>query len=173
MAEPFIGEIRIFGFNYPPRGWASCQGQLLPIAQNSTLFSVIGTYYGGDGKVTMALPNLVGSIPIGVSIPGSPIAYSLGEIGGANQVSLAPTEMAAHSHIPNCNTNPAETESPVGNVWAADGASANQYYGLPAKAGMAPTAIQAVGSGQAHENRMPFLVLNFCIAMSGVFPARN
>lgn len=168
MANPFIGEIRMVGFNFPPQGWAFCDGQLLGIAQNTALFSLLGTTYGGDGRTTFGLPDLRGRVPLhhgGGSGPGlSP--YSLGQNGGFETVTLTAAQMPSHSHSQPCSSDDPNAGSPVNNVPAA---VANPVYANTANSAMAVTG--AVGGSQPHENRQPYLAINFCIALQGIFPS--
>src|SRR6516164_8956248 len=120
MSDPFVGEIRVFGFNYPPDGWASCAGQLLPISQNTALFSILGTSFGGDGMSTFALPNLQGTVPVHVGAGLSLTPRVLGETGGTAEVTLSVAEMPAHSHTANCNSGSGTSYGPANNVWASD-----------------------------------------------------
>ena len=120
MSDPFVGEIRVFGFNYAPDGWASCAGQLLPISQNTALFSILGTSFGGDGKSTFALPNLQGTVPVHVGAGLGLTPRVLGETGGTAEVTLSVAEMPAHSHTANCNSGSGTSYGPANNVWASD-----------------------------------------------------
>ena len=173
MATPFIAEIRMFGFNFPPRGWALTNGQLLPINQNTALFSLIGTIYGGNGTTNFALPNLQGRTPLhfGSSAFGS---YQLGQTGGASAHTLVTSEMPAHSHGISATTSAAPTTA-IGPESALPANAPHEPYRsgsvtlVPMKAGL----VQNAGSGQAHQNMQPYLVVNFCIALQGIFPSRN
>jgi microcystin-dependent protein len=170
VSEPFLSEIRIMSFDFAPKGWAQCNGQLLPINQNQGLFSLLGTTYGGDGRVTFALPNLQARVPIHV---GS--GHTLGERAGEDSHTLTDTELPAHAHVLSASTQSANSPSPTapqGNVFGVT--SGNQVYGPPNNlTPFEPSTVASVGGSQAHENRMPFLVLNFCIALQGVFPSVN
>jgi microcystin-dependent protein len=172
MSEPFIGEIRVFGFNFPPLGWATCAGQLLPISQNTALFSVIGTYFGGNGTSNFALPNLQGNVPVHVGTGPGPTPRSIGETGGASQVTLNVAEMPAHSHPADCNSGAGTSYGPANNVWASDAGGASEYAATPTVA-LAANALAAAGAGQPHDNMQPYLAVNFCIALQGVYPARS
>jgi microcystin-dependent protein len=164
MSEPFLGEIKIISWNFPPKGWAFCNGTLLPINQNQALFSILGTTYGGDGRVNFGLPNLQGRCPVHV---GDGIA--LGELGGEATHTLNISEIPAHTHVPAGSSNPPSAPDPTGNLWAS---KASIYAGSPANA-MQPACITVVGGSQPHENMSPYLVLNFIIALQGIFPSQN
>jgi microcystin-dependent protein len=165
MSTPFLAEIRIMSFNFPPKGWAFCNGQLLPINQNQALFSLLGTTYGGDGQTTFALPNLQGRVPIDVGN-----GFVLGEISGEETHTLIQSEMPAHTHTVVASSNAADQGSPQNNYWANE--SSNAYTASPDSA-MSPSAVTNVGGSQPHENRSPYLVLSFCIALQGIFPSQN
>ena len=165
MSDPFIGEIKVISFNFAPNGWAFCNGQLLQISQNQALFSILGTTYGGDGRTTFALPNLQGRMPVHQGQ-----GFSLGQRGGEVAHTLTVNEMPAHNH-PAMGAASATGFSPNGTVWApADGAL--EYEAAP-NTTMSPAAIANVGGGQPHENEAPYLVLNFVIALVGIFPSHN
>src|SRR5260221_215278 len=165
MSQPFLGEIKIISWNFPPKGWSFCNGQLLPINQNQALFSILGTTYGGDGRTTFALPNLQGRAPVHV---GNGI--SLGQLGGETTHTINVSELPAHKHVPLGNSQPANSGTPTGNLWAK-GASSN--FGAAPDVAMSAGSIVATGGSQAHENMSPYLVLNFIIALQGIFPSRN
>ena len=166
MAEPFLSEIRIMSFNFPPKGWAFCNGQFLPIAQNQALFSLLGTTFGGNGQTTFALPNLQGRTPIHV---GS--GHLLGEAGGQTAHTLSLSELPEHIHVANAtNTSTGGTNNPIGNVL---GGVNNLYHSPATLTTMNPGSITPTGGSQAHLNLQPFLALNFCIALQGIFPSRN
>jgi len=166
MAEPFLAEIRLFGFNFPPRNWATCDGQLLQISQNQALFSLLGTNYGGDGRVTFALPDLRGRQAIHVG-PG----YVLGQKSGVESVQLGLDEMPEHTHALQASSDNAGAFAGAGNVLAR---STTPLYAAPANLEpLNAAATPPAGGGQGHPNMMPFLTLNFCIALVGTFPPRN
>ena len=165
MAEPFLSEIRIMSFGYPPKGWALCNGQLLPINQNQALFSLLGTTFGGDGRVNFALPNLQGRTPIHV---GS--GHTLGEPGGEQAHTLTMGELPMHTHSLIGASTPADVNVP-NNAYL--GIVNNAYTGASNPVAMSPAASPNVGGSQAHLNMQPFLTLTFCIALQGIFPSPN
>jgi microcystin-dependent protein len=174
VADPFVAEIRIFGFNFPPTGWATCDGQLLPISQNTALFSLLGTFYGGDGKSTFALPNLAGSAALHQGQGKGLSEYVVGQSAGEPHVTLLGTEMPAHTHSLMASSDPADLGAPAPNRSLAR--SQPNIYKQPANASPQPLAPQAVGvtgGSVPHNNMMPFLTLNFCIALQGIFPPRG
>ena len=182
MSNPFVAEIRIFAFNFAPKGWAFCDGQLLPLSQNTSLFSLLGTYFGGDGKSNFALPNLQGAVPIHSTMysGGGPFGdfAPLGAIGGEDYVTLLTSEMPAHSHVLQADGNVGDTSavSPAnalpGNT---SGAALNIYSNsaTPTSVMMNPAMISVAGGSQPHNNLMPYLTLNYCIALQGVYPPRT
>lgn len=166
MAEPFLSEIRIFSFNFPPKGWAFCNGQLLPINQNQALFALLGTTYGGDGQVNFALPNLRGQVPIHTGN-----GHTLGERAGSSSVTLNIQQLPQHLHFMQGTTQDANSPVPGGGLLA----KANNMY-QNANSGLTtlnPASVTNVGGSQPHNNMMPYLVLNFCIALQGIFPSPN
>lgn len=173
MADPFVAEIRIFGFNFAPTGWATCNGQLLPLSQNTALFSLLGTVYGGDGKSTFALPDLQGRIPMHPGQGPGLSLHDLGETGGSEFVTLLESEMPAHTHVMRASTDDGDQLAPTPARSLARSIDGSTY--IASNAGLVPLAPQALGpSGGSlpHNNLMPYLTLNFCIALQGVFPAR-
>ena len=168
MAEPFLSEIRIFSFGFAPKGWAQCNGQLLPINQNQALFSLLGTTYGGDGRVNFALPNLQGRTPIHT---GS--GFTLGEKGGEQAHTLSIGEMPTHFHALQGSSATATTDTPTNQTFLGGSAPNDLYTGPSGLTPHAPASITNVGGSQAHTNMQPFLVLTFCIALQGIFPSQN
>jgi microcystin-dependent protein len=165
MSEPFLAEIRMVGFNFAPRGWALCEGQILPINQNQSLYSLLGTTYGGDGRTTFALPDLRGRVPMHVS------DYSReGSRGGSASHTLTTAEMPSHTHAVYASTDSASSSNPTDNVLAQ---SANIYSPANNTVPMAAGTLTNTGGGQAHYNLQPYCTVNFCIALQGLFPSRN
>ncbi len=172
MSEPFLGEVRLFPYNFAPRGWAFCQGQLLPISQNQALFALLGTTYGGDGRVTFALPDLRGRVPLSAGQGPGLSDYALGQAGGAEAVTLGVNEMPTHSHSVAANGRQSNRPGPNGRVPGR--ASAGDVYAASSNgAVMAPETIVPTGGGQPHANVQPYLAMNYCIALTGIFPSRN
>ena len=165
MAQPYVGEIRMFAGNFAPAGWMFCEGQLLPISQNETLFNLIGTTYGGDGQSTFALPDLRGRLPIH---QGN--GFILAETGGAEEITLTVQQIPAHTHPVLASTAPASSNSPVGNVAAAPTAI-NLYIEDNANSSLSPLAVSAIGGSQPHTNLQPYLCVNFIISLFGIFPS--
>jgi microcystin-dependent protein len=172
MADPFVAEIRPFAFNFAPTGWAQCDGQLLPISQNTALFSLLGTFYGGDGKSTFALPNLQGSAPMHQGQSGGTSQRFLGEQSGSTNVTLIPTEMPAHSHALNAVESTAGARQPS-DVMFAKGEAISNYHTGPTNTQMDPRMLSPAGESLPHNNMQPYLTVNFCIAMQGIFPPRG
>ena len=168
MSEPFLAEIRIFGFNFPPRGWAACDGQLLPISQNSALFSLLGTTYGGDGRTTFALPDLRSRAPMHVGSSGG-VTHSIGQRGGEETVTLSMAEMPAHTHAVSVSADEPNRSTGTNSVLAAA-----EIWAQPSTlVSMEDGSLTSVGNGQAHQNMQPYTTLNCCIALQGIFPSRN
>lgn len=165
-SSPFLSQLQIFSFNFPPKGWALCNGQLLPINQNQALFSLLGTTYGGDGRVNFALPDLQGRVPLHMGN-----GFTLGEKAGEIAHTLNISELPAHTHTPSASPNAPDTNTPSGNFWA--GNTGFTPYISTANTTMAAADIANVGGSQPHENRSPFLVLNICIALVGIFPSQT
>ncbi len=175
MSDPFVAEVRCFGFNFAPTGWAKCDGQLLAISQNTALFSLLGTLYGGDGKVTFALPNLQGSVVVGPGQGPGLTDRFIGEQGGAEQLTLLQSEIPVHNHA-----IVASNDAAIGNTAAESyparpfGRGNSLFSASPTPvAPLAPEALAPAGGDQPHSNLMPYLTLNFCIALQGIFPPRS
>ena len=174
MAEPFLAEIRIMSFDYPPKGWALCNGQLLPINQNQALFSLLGTTYGGNGQTTFALPNLQSRWPLHFGQGPGLSSYDLGQSAGVETVTLIGQEIPAHTHPINCTDTDGDSAKPPGNILASNAAGAATYFSGAASGQLNATSIPPSGGGnQPHTNIQPYLALNFCIALEGIFPSRN
>jgi microcystin-dependent protein len=166
MSEPFLSEIKVVSFNFPPKGWALCNGQLLPINQNQALFALLGTTYGGNGQTNFALPNLRGRVPI--HFGG---AHSLGEAAGSTSVTVNIQQLATHMHGLQASSNSTGTTADPTNAFFAP---VNAGYGPPnALTTLSPQSVTSVGGSQPHNNMMPYLVLNFIIALQGIFPSQN
>jgi len=166
--DPFLGEIRLVPFTFAPKGWAFCAGQLLPINQNQALFALLGTTYGGNGRTTFALPDLRGRVPVGAGESAAGSEYALGSSGGHETVKLAVGQLPSHSHAVHANRGPATTKNPAASVPASGGA-----YGATQNTKMNSAMLSKSGGGQAHENRQPYLSLNYIIALQGIFPSRS
>lgn len=165
MGTPFLGEIKIVGFNFPPQGWAECNGQLLPINQNQGLFSLFGTMYGGNGQTNFALPDFRGRT--GIHVGGG---FIQGQAGGQEFHTVTQSEMPAHNHFVQATAANGNNDDPTGNLLATSNAA---KYATTANTTLHPSTITNVGGSQPHENRQPYLVLNFIVALIGVFPSRN
>ena len=172
MSDPFVAEIRIFGFNFAPKGWAFCSGQLLPISQNTALFSLLGTNYGGDGRTNFGLPNLQGSFPLAFGNGAGLTSRVVGESGGTPNVTLLQSEMPSHNHNINATSVPGDTQAPGPGTIIARSA-AKGFNSGPADSQMSFNAIGVAGASFPHNNLSPYLVMNFCIALQGIFPARS
>lgn len=173
MADPFVAEIRIFPFNFAPRGWAWCDGQLLPLSQNTALFSLLGTTYGGNGKSNFALPDLQGRAPMHPGQGPGLSLHDLGETGGSETVSLLESEIPAHSHAWNVDSgDPGEDRTPVDEAFARS--VGGNLYGAPSNlVSMSPNVLPPAGGDQPHNNLQPYLTFYFCIALQGVYPPRT
>lgn len=174
MADPFIGEIRLFGFNFPPRGWATCDGQLLPIAQNTALFSLLGTQFGGNGTNNFALPDLRGRVPLHMGQGPGLSPYTIGQVAGEEKHQLLTTELPAHNHALLASSGVGTVSAPSGAVLAA-GAPTDlpRYTADSIDVTLSANSVGLAGSGAAHNNLQPYLTINFCIALVGIFPSRN
>ncbi|OFW79258.1 MAG: phage tail protein [Alicyclobacillus sp. RIFOXYA1_FULL_53_8] len=164
MADPYVGEIRVFSFDYAPRGWAQCNGQLMPINQNQVLFAILGTTYGGDGITTFALPNLAGRVPVHV---GNTV--TLGQAAGEANHTLTADELPHHSHLARASNITATQVSPQNNVWG----SRDNVFSNQAGSAMSAESVANSGGSQGHSNMQPYTVVNFCIALTGIFPPHN
>jgi microcystin-dependent protein len=191
MADPYLGQIMLVGFNFPPVGWAFCDGQLLPILDNEALFALIGTTYGGDGQTTFGLPDLRGRIPLGPGQAPGRQNYTLGETGGVETVTMTAAQLGSHSHsidtsaftaAARCKNGPANQRTPVGNVFANEAAGATMPFSSAAPNGTmnanavavnGPITAATAGGNQPHDNLQPFLTLNFCISLVGIFPPQG
>lgn len=172
--EPFVGEIRLFALNFAPKGWALCNGQILSIQSNAALYSILGVTYGGDGRTTFGLPNLQGRVPVHVGTSDE-FGYTVnwGESAGEGSHTLTMQEMPAHTHTVSASSQKATESSPSGNVWAArENSYATADASLPDYS-LHSAALSVNGGSQPHENRQPYVVLNFCIALTGIFPSRS
>jgi len=176
MSSPFVAEIRMFACNFAPTGWAFCNGQLLPISQNTALFSLLGTMYGGDGKSTFALPDMQGNVPVGQGQGAGLSSYFIGQEAGSQFVTLIQTEIPAHNHqVRAQNIDPAEVNAPSPTVVLGQSNNGNAYAPRSGNTvvNMNFQEIGIAGGSLPHNNMMPYLVVNFCIAMQGVFPPRG
>lgn len=181
MAQPFLGQIALFPYTFAPKGWAFCAGQLLPISQNTALFSLLGTFYGGDGKATFALPDLQGRVPVGPGQGPGLSSYTQGEEAGIENVSLLSSELPSHNHTLFATTDGGATATASGNQLATAQVGSihtgftkgNIYSSTAPNTSLAPTALSITGSGLPHNNLQPYLVLQYCVALQGVFPSRN
>lgn len=174
MADQFLGEIRVFGFNFPPTGWAQCNGQLLPITQNTALFTLLGTTYGGNGSTTFALPDLQGAAATQHGQGPGLSEYFLGEQAGVDSVALLPSEIPAHTHAVRGQTSTGNLQEPAPTRSLARSGGATIYTSNASTnlVPMAPQSLGVAGGGQPHDNVSPVLVMNFCIAIQGIFPPR-
>lgn len=173
MADPFVAEIRIFPFNFPPTGWAHCDGQLLPISQNTALFSLLGTTYGGNGKSTFALPNLQGCAPMHPGQGPGLSLHDLGETNGTDTITLLESEIPSHTHTLSAANRLPDTRTPTAGVVLARSKGGNAYQAAATNlVAMDAQTLSVTGGSWPHNNMMPYLTLYFCIAMQGVFPPR-
>jgi microcystin-dependent protein len=172
MADPFVAEVRIFPFNFAPKGWAWCDGQLLPLSQNTALFSLLGTMYGGDGKSTFALPNLEGSAVVHAGQGPGLSLYDEGQVGGSETVTLLESEIPAHSHAVSASIQDGTSQTPVGEKLAT-GVGIGQYAPAANFIQLSPSSLAPAGGDQPHNNLMPYLTFYFNIALQGVFPPRT
>jgi microcystin-dependent protein len=172
MADPFVAEIRMFPFNFAPKGWAFCDGQLLPISQNTALFSLLGTFYGGDGKSTFGLPDMQGNVPINQGQGSGLSDRFIGEQSGTSNVTLITSEMPIHQHFANGKTQLGNSQTPAAQTWAGN-STAKQFINADPNTNMNLQALSIAGSSFPHNNEMMFLTVNFCIALQGVFPPRT
>lgn len=174
MSDFFIGQINLFGFQFAPRFWAQCNGQLLSIAQNNALFALLGTTYGGNGTTTFALPDLRGRVPIHFGSPSPLGSVVQGQAAGAETVTLTTANLPAHNHALAATTQVATRRPPPGRMLATDTSTNAEYYAPPGQiTPLSPNSIGSAGGASPHENRQPFLAVNFCIALQGIFPSRN
>ncbi len=172
MSDVFVAEIRIFPFNFAPTGWAMCNGQIMAIQQNTALFSLLGTTYGGNGTTTFALPNLQDSAPMHQGQGAGLTPRVLGELGGASAVTLITSELPTHTHPVNASTAPGVRNSPVNNTPGTAPASTPAYHSGTSNTSMHPLSTTPTGGSLPHNNMPPYLTLNFCIAMQGIYPPR-
>ena len=173
MSEPFLGELRLFPYNFAPTGWAMANGQTMAISQNTALFSLLGTTYGGNGTTTFQLPDLRGRVPVSMGQGAGLSPYVLGETLGVESVTLLVSQMPEHNHNVNANAAKANQPSPIGHYPATDAAGVTAEYSAATSGIMNANMITQVGGSQPHENRQPTLVLTWCIAVQGIFPSRN
>lgn len=175
MQDPFLGEIALVAFNFEPIGWAFCNGQLLSIAQNQALFSLLGTTYGGDGVTNFALPDLRSRVPLHFGQGPGLSSYALGQSVGVESVALQTPQIPAHTHSysPQASSQPGSTSTPNGALWAGSASGDTLYNSGASNTNMAPQTLGQTGGGQAHENRQPTLALNYIIALQGIYPSRS
>ena len=174
MSEPFLAEVRILPYTFAPLGWALCEGQILSISQNTAVFSLLGTMYGGNGTSNFALPNVQGRVVVGIGQGPGLTPYSNGDMGGVETVTLTAPQLAAHNHGASAIHEAGNSYSPAGDAWSADGANRAKIYGsgTPAVA-MGANALAPAGGNQPHNNLQPYIAINYCIALQGIFPPRS
>lgn len=174
MSDVFVGQISLFSFDFAPKRWAQCNGQLLAISQNQALFALLGTTFGGDGSTTFALPDLRGRVPIGYGASAQSGNVQMGQRGGAEAVTLTDATLPSHTHALTATSQVANRRIPTGRSLATDTSTNAEYYAIPGQVTpLSPSAIGPTGGSQPHENRQPFLAVNYCIALMGIFPSRN
>ena len=173
MSSPYVGEIRMFAGNFAPVGWMFCRGQLLPISEFDTLFNLIGTTYGGDGQNTFALPNLQGRAPMHMGTGAGLTSRVIGEIGGVENVTLTVSQIPQHNHLANCAAGGGTLASPAGAYWSTDPQGNTAAYNESGGGPMATGILGSAGSSQPHDNRQPYLGMNFIISLFGIFPSQN
>ena len=173
MAQPFVGEIQIFGGNFAPNGWAFCNGAILDISQNSVLFTLIGTTYGGDGVNTFALPDLRGRVPVCLGTGPDAVTYVIGQTGGTESVTLTVQAIPSHTHAPFCNTGAGNSGTPGGSFWAGNASTALPQFAAAPDTNMNAAGVGNTGGSQPHENLMPYVAVNFIISLFGIFPSQN
>lgn len=173
MAQPYVGEIRMFAGNFAPNGWMFCEGQTLPISENEVLFQLIGTTYGGDGQETFNLPNLASRVPIHMGTGPDGTTYQIGEMAGTEQETLTVQQIPSHSHPLTASTDPASQTTPGSTVLLAQSSIADMYIQDSPDGALAASAVQPQGGSQPHENTQPFLCINFIISLFGVFPSQT
>ena len=171
--DPFVAEIRIFPFNFAPKGWAFCDGQLLPLSQNTALFSLLGTTYGGDGKSNFALPDMQGNAPMHPGQGRGLSLHDLGETGGSETVTLLQSEIPSHNHTVAVSVGDGTDQTPLGGKYATGVGGISQYAAATSLSPLSSNAIAPTGGDQPHNNMQPYLTLNFCIALQGVYPPRT
>jgi microcystin-dependent protein len=173
MSQPFIGEIRMFGGNFAPAGWAFCNGQVIPISENDTLFNLIGTTYGGDGQETFALPNLQSRVPVHMGQGPGLSNYTIGQMGGVETVTLTTNQIPSHTHAPTANNGTGTSTNPANNVWAGQPAYLQYNPGGSEDSALKSNAIQQAGGNQPHDNMIPYLCVNYIISLFGIYPTQN
>lgn len=172
MGQPYVGEIRIFAGNFAPAGWAFCEGQLVPISENDTLFNLIGTTYGGDGEETFALPDLRGRLPVHMGTGPGLSPYVIGQLGGTETVTLTTTQLPSHTH-PLIGSSDNATKVDAKNHVLAQTPTYTPYIAAPPNVGLSPNSVSPTGGSQPHDNQMPYLCLNFIISLYGIYPSQS